>query len=150
MATTTQRPIRMGLIGLGSMGRHHARVIRQTEGVELVAVADPAGDVHGVAGGLPVLPDVEALVAAGIEAAMVAVPTVHHEAVGLALARAGVHTMIEKPIAYSVEAGRRVAAAFEEAGLVGAVGYVERRSEERRVGKEGRAREEPEAERESA
>lgn len=118
--------LRMGLIGLGAMGRHHARVIRQTEGVELVAVADAAGDVHGVAGGLPVLPDVEALIAAGIDAAMVAVPTVHHEEVGLALARAGVHTMIEKPIAHSVAAGRRVAAAFEEAGLVGAVGYVER------------------------
>ncbi len=126
MATTTQRPIRMGLIGLGSMGRHHARVIRQTEGVELVAVADPAGDVHGVAGDLEVLPGVEALIAAGIDAAMVAVPTVYHEQVGLALAAAGVHTMIEKPIAHTVEAGRRVAAAFEEAGLVGAVGYVER------------------------
>ncbi|WP_413451071.1 Gfo/Idh/MocA family oxidoreductase [Georgenia phoenicis] len=127
MTTTTQPgPIRMGLIGLGSMGRHHARVIRATEGVELVAVADPAGDVHGVAGGLEVLPDVEALIAAGIDAAMVAVPTVYHEQVGLALAAAGVHTMIEKPIAHTVEAGRRVAAAFADAGLVGAVGYVER------------------------
>ncbi|WP_152191547.1 Gfo/Idh/MocA family protein [Georgenia satyanarayanai] len=126
MTTTARGPVRVGLIGLGSMGRHHARVIRQTEGVELVAVADPAGDVHGVAGSLEVLPDVEALVAAGIEAAMVAVPTVYHEQVGLALAAAGVHTMIEKPIAHTVEAGRRVAQAFSEAGLVGAVGYVER------------------------
>jgi len=119
-------PIRMGLIGLGAMGRHHARVIRQTEGMELVAVADPGGDAYGVAGDLPVLPDVEALIGAGIDAAMVAVPTVHHEEVGLALAAAGVHTMIEKPIAHTVEAGRRVAEAFESAGLVGAVGYVER------------------------
>ncbi len=123
---TTQRAIRMGLIGLGSMGRHHARVIRATEGMELVAVADPAGDVHGVAQGLEVLPDVEALIAAGIDAAMVAVPTVYHEEVGLALAAAGIHTMIEKPIAHTVEAGRRVAAAFDRAGVIGAVGYVER------------------------
>ncbi|QDB78434.1 Gfo/Idh/MocA family oxidoreductase [Georgenia sp. 311] len=119
-------PIRMGLIGLGAMGRHHARVIRQTSGMELVAVADPGGDAYGVAGDLEVLPDVHALIAAGIDAAMVAVPTVHHEEVGLALAAAGVHTMIEKPIAHTVEAGERVATAFEEAGLVGAVGYVER------------------------
>ena len=119
-------PIRMGLIGLGAMGRHHARVIRQTPGMELVAVADPGGDAYGVAGDLEVLPDVHALIAAGIDAAMVAVPTVHHEEVGLALAAAGVHTMIEKPIAHTVEAGERVATAFEEAGLVGAVGYVER------------------------
>ena len=119
-------PIRMGLIGLGAMGRHHARVIRQTPGMELVAVADPGGDAYGVAGDLEVLPDVHTLIAAGIDAAMVAVPTVHHEEVGLALAAAGVHTMIEKPIAHTVEAGERVATAFEEAGLVGAVGYVER------------------------
>ena len=118
--------VRMGLIGLGSMGRHHARVIRQTPGVELVAVADPGGDTFGVAGDLEVLPDVEALIAAGIDAAMVAVPTIYHEEVGLALAAAGVHTMIEKPIAHTAEAGRRVADAFDSAGLVGAVGYVER------------------------
>lgn len=118
--------IRMGLIGLGSMGRHHARVIRETPGVELVAVADPGGDRFGVARDLEVLPDVEALIGAGIEAAMVAVPTIHHEDIALALAAAGVHTIVEKPIAHTVEAGERVAAAFDVAGLVGAVGYVER------------------------
>ncbi len=119
-------PIRMGLIGLGSMGRHHARVIREVEGMELVAVADPSGDKHGVAGSLPVLADVAGLVAEGIDAAMVAVPTYLHEEVALALAEAGVHTMVEKPIAATVESGRRVAQAFDAAGLVGAVGYVER------------------------
>ncbi|MCL3776975.1 MULTISPECIES: Gfo/Idh/MocA family oxidoreductase [unclassified Actinomyces] len=118
--------LRVGLIGLGSMGRHHARVIRATEGMELVAVADPGGDRFGVAGPLPVLDDVAALIDAGIDAAMVAVPTVYHEDVALALAEAGVHTMVEKPIAHSVEAGERVRDAFAERGLVGAVGYVER------------------------
>src|SRR5690625_4171807 len=126
MSNAEERTLRAGLIGLGSMGRHHARVIRQTSGMELVAVADPAGDPHGVAGELSVLPDVAALIAAGIDTAMVAVPTVHHEEVAMALAAAGVHTMIEKPIAHTAEAGERVARAFSEAGLVGAVGYVER------------------------
>ncbi|NLI18978.1 MAG: Gfo/Idh/MocA family oxidoreductase [Actinomycetales bacterium] len=118
--------IRMGLIGLGSMGRHHARVIRETPGVALVAVADQVGDRFGVARDLDVLPDVEALIGAGIDAAIVAVPTIHHEDIALALAAAGVHTIVEKPIAHTVEAGERVAAAFDVAGLVGAVGYVER------------------------
>lgn len=126
MTTTTGPTIRMGVIGLGSMGRHHARVIRETEGMDLVAVADPNGDAWGVARELPVLPDVEALLAAGLDAALVAVPTVYHEDVALKLAAAGVHTMVEKPIAATAAAGRRVAAAFEQAGLVGAVGYVER------------------------
>src|SRR5690606_20914250 len=120
------RPIRMGLIGLGSMGRHHARVIREVEGMELVAVADQYGDRHGVAQGLEVLPDVEALVGAGIEAAMVAVPTYLHEEVALALCEGGVHTMVEEPIAATAVEGQRVAEAFAGAGLLGAVGYVER------------------------
>lgn len=118
--------IRLGLIGLGAMGRHHARVARQTPGVELVAIADAQGDRFGVAGGLEVLPDVESLIAVGLDAAIVAVPTIEHEAVALKLAEAGVHTMIEKPIAADSEAGQRVAEAFAAAGLVGAVGYVER------------------------
>ena len=121
-----QDGLRIGLIGLGSMGRHHARVIRATPGMELVAVADPGGDRFGVAGPLPLLPDVEALIGAGIDAAVVAVPTIHHEEVALALARAGVHTLVEKPIAHCSRAGRRVADAFAERDLVGAVGYVER------------------------
>lgn len=120
------RDLRIGLIGLGAMGRHHARVIRSTPGFQLVAVADPGGDRYGVAGDLPVLPDVHSMIDVGLDAAMVAVPTALHESVALALAAARIHTMVEKPIAESVAAGERVATAFEEAGLVGAVGYVER------------------------
>ncbi|WP_250505178.1 Gfo/Idh/MocA family protein [Bowdeniella massiliensis] len=118
--------LRVGLLGVGSMGRHHARVIRETEGMDLVAIADPGGDKFGVAKDLEVLPDVHAMIDQGLDAAMVAVPTVYHEEAALALAEAGVHTMVEKPIAADVESGRRVAEAFEKAGLVGAVGYVER------------------------
>jgi predicted dehydrogenase len=118
--------LRVGLIGLGMMGRHHARVVREVEGMELVAVADATGDPHGVAGGLPVLGDVHELIAAGIDAAVCAVPTGMHEEVGLALAEAGVHTLIEKPIAHSVEAGERLVKAFAARGVVGAVGHIER------------------------
>jgi predicted dehydrogenase len=119
-------PLRAGLIGLGSMGRHHARVLRSLEGVELVALADAMGDNHGVAGSLPVGRDVDHLIDAGIDIAVVAVPTAEHERVGLALAEAGVHTMVEKPIAENTAAGLRLAEAFESAGLVGAVGHIER------------------------
>jgi predicted dehydrogenase len=118
--------LRVGLIGLGMMGRHHARVVREVEGMELVAVADATGDPHGVAGGLPVLGDVHELIAAGIDAAVCAVPTGMHEEVGLALAEAGVHTLIEKPIAHTVEAGERLVKAFAARGVVGAVGHIER------------------------
>lgn len=118
--------IRMGLIGLGSMGRHHARVIRETPGMDLVAVADPHGDRFGVVRSLDVLRGVEDLVCSGVDAAVIAAPTIYHEEVALALAAAGIPTLVEKPIAHSAESARRVAAAFASAGVFGAVGYVER------------------------
>jgi predicted dehydrogenase len=118
--------LRAGLIGLGMMGRHHARVLSSLPGVELVAVADPGGDVHGVSSGRPVEADIEALIGHGLDYCMVAVPTAYHEQVGLALAEAGVHTMIEKPLAQDAESSTRLAEAFAARGLVGAVGHIER------------------------
>ncbi|RKR20337.1 Gfo/Idh/MocA family protein [Arthrobacter oryzae] len=118
--------LRVGLIGLGMMGRHHARVLRELPGVDLVAVADAFGDPHGVAGGLTVLSSVEELIAQGLDMAVAAVPTGMHEEVGLALAEAGIHTLVEKPIAASAPAGQRLVDAFAAKNLVGAVGHIER------------------------
>jgi UDP-N-acetylglucosamine 3-dehydrogenase len=122
----SQVNLRAGLIGLGMMGRHHARVLSQLDGVDLVAVADPGGDAHGVAGGRPVLQSVQELINAGIDYCVVAVPTACHEEIGLALAEAGVHTIIEKPLAGNTPSARKLAQAFKTAALVGAVGHVER------------------------
>ena len=121
-----KKTLRAGLIGLGMMGRHHARNLRSLEDVELVAVADAHGDPHGAAPGLEVLPDVEALIAAGIDYAVVAVPTQFHRDVAMALAEAGIHTLVEKPLAFDIGEAEEITAAFEKAGLVGAVGYIER------------------------
>jgi len=123
---TAARPIRMGLAGLGTMGRHHARVIQEVDGLDLVAVADPYGDTYAAAEGVSIVPDTAGLVAAGVEAAMVAVPTHLHEEVALELAEAGVHVMVEKPVAATAAAGRRIAEAFTASDLLGCVGYVER------------------------
>ncbi|SHI72761.1 Predicted dehydrogenase [Tessaracoccus bendigoensis DSM 12906] len=118
--------LRAGLIGLGSMGRHHARNLRAISGVDLVAVADPAGDAFGVAGGLEVLPSVEALIEQGLDYVVVATPTKFHEPIGTALAQAGVHALVEKPLAVDTAAARRLAEAFSSRGLVGATGHIER------------------------
>lgn len=118
--------LRAGLLGVGMMGRHHARVLRELPGVDLVAIADPGGDPHGVAGELAILPDVDAMIAAGIDMAVVAIPTRFHYDAAMKLAEAGVHTLVEKPIAQTVEQGREMAEVFEARGLVGAVGHIER------------------------
>lgn len=118
--------VRMGLIGLGMMGRHHARVLGSMDGVELVAVADPGGDTHGAAGGRKVLRGVEELIDLRPDACVVAVPTRLHCETGLALATAGIHTLIEKPLAHDSASALLLAETFEKADLIAAVGHIER------------------------
>ena len=118
--------LRAGLIGLGMMGRHHCRVLGSLEGVDLAGVADAGGDPYGVAGGRPIHESIEQLIELGLDYCMVAVPTIYHEQIGLALAEAGVHAMIEKPLAQDTASARKLTDAFAAKGLVGAVGHIER------------------------
>lgn len=119
------RTLRAGLIGLGAMGRNHARILSGLDGVELVGVVDPAGDSTGTLRA-PVLSTVAELLALKIDYAVVACPTALHEQVGLELAANGVCALIEKPLAQSVETATRLVRAFESAGLVAGVGHIER------------------------
>ncbi len=118
--------LRAGLVGIGMMGRNHARVLHEIEGVELVGVADPAGDRHNVAAGAKVVGSVAELVGLDLDLAVVASPTGFHLDVGLELAAAGVPTLIEKPLASDTAASAQLVDAFESAGLVNAVGHIER------------------------
>jgi predicted dehydrogenase len=106
------------------MGRNHARVLSSLDGVELVGVADPAGDKHGF--GVEVFAELDELLAQGLDYCVVAAPTAMHEDVALRLADAGVAMLIEKPIAVDVASAQRIVHAFAAKGLVGAVGHIER------------------------
>ena len=121
-----RKNLRAGLIGIGSIGRHHARVLASLPGVDFVGVSDPAGDTHKVAQGRPVFNSISELIAVGIDYAIVAVPTIYHLEVGVELATAGIHAMVEKPISHDTLTSKALAEAFANAGLVGAVGHVER------------------------
>ena len=120
------KKLRAGLVGLGMMGRHHARVLSSLENVELVAVCDPLGDPHKAAGDRVVLKTVKELIDAKIDYAMIAAPTAFHEELALELAAAGIHAMIEKPLAIDTTSAEKITAAFKAKGLVGAVGHIER------------------------
>jgi len=122
----TKRSLRAGLVGLGAMGRHHARVLRALDGVDLVAVADPGGDAYGALGGATLVADVEELLTYKPDYVVVACPTAYHEQVALTLAEGGVAALIEKPLAHDIPAAQRVVEAFESRGLVAAVGHIER------------------------
>jgi len=118
--------LRAGLIGLGAMGRHHARVLQHLPGVRLVGAADPVGDRHGCLAGPPVLPTVEELLAVGLDYCVLAAPTSEHLPIGLQLAAAGIPTLIEKPISDDYPSALTLADAFARAGVVAAAGHVER------------------------
>ena len=115
--------LRAAVIGYGQMGRHHARVLANLSGVELVAVVEPEPREGSP---MPFLDNVEEMLEVGVDLAVVAVPTLLHEPIALRLSEAGVHALIEKPVAMDVAASLRIAEAFEEAGLVGCVGHIER------------------------
>ena len=119
-------PLRAGVVGLGAMGSNHVRVLRDLPGVELGGVADPQPWAPRAARMVSVLPDLEALLALGLDMCVVATPTLTHTEIGLRLAEAGVHALIEKPLAPDPANGRLLAKAFEERGLVGCVGHIER------------------------
>ena len=89
-------------------------------------MADAQGDPHGVAEGLPVLPDIDALLEQNLDYVVIAAPTMYHEEIGLKVAEAGVHALIEKPLAKTFEDAQRLVKAFASKGLVGAVGHIER------------------------
>jgi len=120
------QPLRAGLIGLGSMGRNHARILASLDEVEFVGVADPAGDPHAVARGIPVFTSNESLLNAGLDYCVVASPTATHEETATELAAAGIHMLVEKPVSVDVASARRLVELYESAGLVGAVGHIER------------------------
>jgi predicted dehydrogenase len=118
--------LRAGLIGLGAMGRNHARILSGLAGVEFVGAVDPAGDTTGSLRDVPVFATVAELIERGVDYAVVACPTALHEPVGLELAAAGVSALIEKPLAQTAVAARKLVDAFESAGLVAGVGHIER------------------------
>ncbi len=118
--------LRVGLVGLGMMGQNHARVLASLEGVDFVGICDPAGEVNSNAQGRQVFSSLDELIAMKIHYAMVAVPTVYHLETGLTLAEAGIHALIEKPLAQDIESAQKLTDAFKKENLIGAVGYIER------------------------
>jgi predicted dehydrogenase len=115
------------VIGGGSMGRHHARILASLPGSELVGVVEPDAAVARANLSqldVPILPDIDALPAC--DAAVVATPTLHHVEVALALIERGVSVLVEKPLAATPEEARTIVEAAEAAGVTLAVGHVER------------------------
>ena len=122
-------PVRLAVIGAGWIGARHARLAAAEPACELVAIADPDPATAPLAAELGAAHHAsyaEMLDAAAPEGAIVAVPTGLHAAVGIACADRGVHMLMEKPVADSLAAGRRLVAAVETSGVRMTVGHHRR------------------------
>jgi len=120
-------PMRVGVIGVGSMGQNHARVY--SEIADLVGIADPDVKAGGAASNrfnVSYYTDSAHLLKEDLDAVSVCVPTEHHTTVALAVIKAGVSLLVEKPLAANIADASRVVDAAERAGVTLSVGHIER------------------------
>ena len=129
MSANATATLRCATIGVGKMGRHHARLYATTEGFDFVGVvdgnADRANAVTEELGGRA-FASVEALLAHGVDAVTVATPTVTHRAIVEPLLEAGVACLVEKPLAPDVAEARAIADTAKRTGSLLQVGHVVR------------------------
>ena len=118
--------LRAGLAGLGMMGRHHMRLLNQIDGVDFVGIFDPAPHANSLSQGVPVFSTINELLEQKLDYCVVAAPTMFHLELGLELAKAGVHALIEKPVAATPFEAEQLVEAFEKVNLIGGVGHIER------------------------
>lgn len=121
-------PVRVGVIGVGNMGQHHTRVLSLLKDVELVGVADTnveRGIDTAYKYGVRFFEDYRDMLPQ-VEAVCIAVPTRIHHSVGMDCLNAGVHVLIEKPIAASIAEAESLVNAAAEAQCLLQVGHIER------------------------
>lgn len=120
-------PLRIGVIGVGSLGFHHARIARELPDTGFAGIHDTDHDrLDAVARelGVEAHEELDALLDRA-DAVVIAVPTESHEAVAVPALERGIHVLVEKPIAPTLEAADAILAA-NNGGAVVQVGHVER------------------------
>ena len=123
-----EKVVRAGVVGVGALGRHHARVWAAVPGARLTGVfdTDPARAAAVAAEfGCPARADLDALLA-GVDAVSVAVPTVDHHAVARRAIEQGKDVLLEKPMTATLEQADDLVALAAERGAVLQVGHIER------------------------
>ncbi|MGA2606209.1 MAG: Gfo/Idh/MocA family oxidoreductase [Terriglobia bacterium] len=118
--------LRVGIIGMGCMGRIHYEALRHVPDAQVVAVTDVRlEEVRNVYPELPIFPDYRDLFRdARPDAVVVAVPTFLHEACAVEAAKAGCAILCEKPFALDVASAQRMLEAAEGYGVILMVGQV--------------------------
>ena len=121
-------PLRVGVVGVGHLGQHHARILSAIPGVELVAVADPRLEqAEAVAARCRTTPlaDFRAMLDR-VDAVTIAVPTILHREVASPFLARGIATLVEKPMAPSVAESEQLVETAAAGRAVLQVGHIER------------------------
>jgi predicted dehydrogenase len=121
-------PLKVAVIGVGHLGRHHARILAAMPGVTLSAVVDvnrARADEIAAASGTRAVYDYRDIVGQ-VDAVTIAVPTALHEEIGSACLGAGLAALVEKPMARSLAEADALIAAAAKGGGVLAIGHTER------------------------
>jgi len=121
--------IRVGVIGTGAMGQNHVRIYSEMEGVELAGISDvDQKRVEAMAAQFRTKPftDYKKMLAEGLDAVSVVVPTKMHTQVVLDALEKGAHILVEKPIADTAENAELMIGAAKKAGKILMVGHIER------------------------
>jgi predicted dehydrogenase len=123
-----QHKLRGAVVGLGMIGRHHARLLQSTERVAFAGAVDPGGDRYrSVYDRSRLFASLEELLEREVpDFAVVAVPTDLHLPVAEQLAAAGVSLLLEKPLAATGQQAQQIVQLCQAAGVRAAVGHVER------------------------
>jgi predicted dehydrogenase len=120
--------LRVAVIGVGHLGKHHARILSSLPGVELAAVVDTnrtRAEEIAAANGTRAVFDAHELLGQ-VDAVTIAVPTELHRDIALPFLKAGVPVLVEKPMARTLEEADQLIEAAADAGVVLAVGHTER------------------------
>lgn len=121
-------PLRLGVVGTGSLGYHHARILRELPGIVFKGFFEANEDRAGTVSrelGIRAYPALEALLA-DVDAVSIVVPTPHHHRVAMQALEAGKHLLIEKPITVTLEEADELLALAERRGLMIQIGHIER------------------------
>jgi len=121
--------IRTGVLGVGHLGYHHARIYSQLENAQLVGIVDTDKTNRDKAStdfGVPGMSTVDELLALGVDAVSLAVPTTVHFEIAQHLLKAGVDVLVEKPIASTVEQAQAMVDLAAAEGRILQVGHIER------------------------
>jgi predicted dehydrogenase len=122
------RPTRVGVVGVGYLGRYHALIYSRMPAVELIGVVDldlvRAAEVAAEAGCAQFSRTEDLL--GRVDAVSIVVPTSDHLSVARPFLERGVHTLLEKPIAASVGEGTEIVRLARQAGVVLQIGHLER------------------------